>query len=123
MRRVPSGERHHGLMMRPLLVLVLAQRLYHVVPLPKVAVSQQTHIETCGQVVYVRKQLDGDWHITLAIGAAKVVAEIIPLIPLEPPPKGAWVTVRGIRRFDDEHKWYEINPVESWVLAAKGCAS
>jgi hypothetical protein len=70
--------------MRVILVLILqlpAQRTYHAVPLAKVATSQQTHVETCGQVVYVRHQLDGDWHITLAIGTTKVVAEIIPLIP------------------------------------------
>jgi hypothetical protein len=89
--------------------------------LPTVATSQQTHVETCGQVVYVRHQQDGDWHVTLAIGTVKVVAEIIPLIPLEPPKKGAWVTVRGIRRFDGEHKWYEVHPTESWALAPKGC--
>ena len=128
--------------MNVLLLLLLAQRPYHVVPLAKVATSQQTHIETCGQVVYVRKQQDGDWHVTLAIGDVKVVAEIIPtLIPvvalelldppsaqtnrpvlLEPPRKGAWVRVRGIRRYDDDHNWPEIHPVESWTTARPGCA-
>jgi hypothetical protein len=124
-----------------LLLLLLAQRLYHVVPLPKVAASQQTHVETCGQVVYVRHQQDGDWHVTLAMGTTKVVLEIIPtLIPvaalelldppstqsnnpvlIEPPNKGAWIRVRGIRRYDDDHNWPEIHPVEGWALAPKGC--
>lgn len=87
-------------------------RRYHVVPLEKVAASKRTHVETCGPVVYRRRMADGDWHITLDNGRAKVVVEIIPLIPLTPPRKGDLVRVRGIRRYDDSHKWPEIHPAE-----------
>jgi hypothetical protein len=119
-----------------LLLLLFAQRLYHVVPLPKVATSQQRHVETCGQVVYRRLQADGDWHLTLAVGAVKVVAEFLPTvtwtergpsvvtpIPEEQlPKKHDWVRVFGIRSYDDYHNWPEIHPVEWWVLAPNRCA-
>ena len=59
-----------------LLLLFSLQRPYHPVPLAKVATSQRTHIETCGLVVYKRKMKDGDWHLTLAKGAVKVVVEV-----------------------------------------------
>jgi hypothetical protein len=107
--------------MKLLLLFLFAQRLYHVVPLPKVATSQQTHIETCGQVVYRRKMSDGDWHLTLIYGSSKLVLEFIPGLALVPPSKGTWVRVRGIRRYDDDHNWPEIHPVESWTPASTRC--
>ncbi len=90
----------------------VAGRTYHVVPLTKVAASRWTHIETCGKVVYVRKQQDGDWHITIAKGQTKIVVEIIPLIPLVVPKKGQTIQVRGISRYDKGHGWAEIHPAE-----------
>jgi hypothetical protein len=87
-------------------------RTYHHVPLAQVAKSQLTHIDTCGFVVYVRKQQDGDWHLTLTEGKAKLVVEIIPAIPLPVPKKGQWMRVRGIRRFDEYHNFAEIHPAE-----------
>lgn len=105
-----------------LLLFFVLQRTYHKVPLGEVVKSQQTHVETCGQVVYVRKQLDGDWHVTLAAGTTKVVVEIIPNLPLSVPKKNQWIRVRGIRRFDNEHGWPEIHPLEWWevVVNCKG---
>lgn len=101
-------------------------RTYHYVPLTKVAASKWTHIETCGPVVYVRymdpkRGGDGDWHVTLAIGAVKVVVEIIPAIPLPIPRNGQTIRVRGISRCDLGHgrsvngicSWPEIHPAES----------
>lgn len=95
-----------------LLLAALEDRRYHVVALEKVRHSKRTHVETCGPVVYSRKMGDGDWHITLDNGRDKVVVEIIPLIPLDPPRKGQVARVRGIRRYDDSHKWPEIHPAE-----------
>lgn len=94
-------------------------RNFHTIPLDKMATTKQTHVCTTGPVVYVRKQADGDWHITLDNGTAKVVAEIIPLIPLPPPRKGDTVTVCGIRRNDDYHHWGEIHPVEALTVVVK----
>lgn len=105
-----------------LLLLVLdADRKYHRVPLARVATSQRTHIETCGVVGYVRKQQDGDWHITLFRGRAFVVLEIIPALPLPVPAKGQTIVARGIRRIDESHQskryprgWPELHPLEAW---------
>lgn len=102
------------------LLLLFAQRTYHPVPLEKVAQSSRTHIETCGPVVYVRKQQDGDLHVTLDNGKGRVVVEIIPLIPLPAPKKGQIVRVRGISRFDKGHRFVEIHPVES-IEVVKDC--
>lgn len=103
--------------MHVLLALLLAAdapgRGYHAVALDKLAASQWTHVCVTGPVVYRRHQEDGDWHITLDDGRAKVVLEIIPLIPLPPPAKGDVVTACGITRQDKEHGWPELHPVET----------
>jgi hypothetical protein len=95
-----------------LLLLALAPRTYHTVALENVAATRHTHVCTIGPVVYVRKQQDGDVHITLDNGRATVVVDIIPLIPLTPPAKGQRVKVCGITRTDKHHAWGEIHPAE-----------
>ncbi len=105
-----------------LLALTIPGRPYARVPLEQVATSRRTHIETCGPVAYVRQQQDGDWHITLDNGRAKVVVEIIPAIPLTPPRKRQIVVVRGIRRVDEWHHWTEIHPAEA-IAPVTSCAS
>lgn len=87
-------------------------RTYHRVPLDQVATTKATHVCTSGPVVYVRKQADNDWHITLDNGRAKVVVEIIPLIPLPVPKKGQRIEVCGITRYDAHHAWGELHPAE-----------
>jgi hypothetical protein len=87
-------------------------RPYHKVALERLVTSQWTHVEVCGPVVYRRKMKDGDWHITLDNGKGKVVVEIIPAIPLDPPRKGAIVRVWGISRMDRDHGWPEVHPAE-----------
>lgn len=91
-------------------------RSYHRVPLAHVAASQWTHVSTEGTVVYVRHQQDGDWHITLMDPPApeKIVAEIIPAIPLRVPRIGQRIRVWGITRVDRDHHWQELHPVEGW---------
>lgn len=96
-----------------ILELLLVQRLYHKVTLEGVAQLTEGHAEVCGLVTYVKKQSDGDWHITLDNGKTKVVLEIIPKLPLKVPNKNDKVRAQGIVRFDKHHKWYEIHPVES----------
>jgi hypothetical protein len=105
------------------LLLLLAQpatmpgRGYHKVSLEQMATTQWTHVETCGPVVYRRRMQDGDIHVTLDNGKAKVVIEIIPLIPLDPPKKGTIIRVRGISRWDRDHGWPEIHPAEAiWMV-------
>lgn len=89
-------------------------RPYHTVPLAQMATTRWTHVRTSGLVVYVRKQQDGDWHITLTEGKVKVVCEIIPALPMAPPKKGDRIQVWGIYRMDPGHHWPEIHPVEGW---------
>lgn len=89
-------------------------RIYHTVALRDLATTAWTHVCLAGPVVYVRRQRDGDVHLTLDDGTAKVVAEIIPLIPIPAPKKGQRVHVCGIARIDKRHGFREIHPVE-WI--------
>lgn len=91
-----------------------AQDAYHRVPLDKVATTSWTHVCTVAPVVYVRKMADGDYHVTLDNGRAKVVAELIPQIQIPPPKKGQRVEICGITRYDKRHRWPEIHPVTRW---------
>ena len=93
-------------------------RPYHKVALDRLATAQWTHVEVCGPVVYRRKMKDGDWHLTLDNGRAKVVVEIIPAIPLPVPKKGALARVWGISRFDKDHGWPEVHPAERIEVVA-----
>lgn len=103
-----------AILVASVLDLVAAGRRYWPVPLAQMATTTRTHVCTRGPVVYVRRQQDGDWHITLDDGRGRVVAEIIPLIPLAPPRKGQRVEVCGIVRIDRTHGgWPEIHPAES----------
>jgi hypothetical protein len=95
------------------LLLWLAQDAYVTVPLSKISTTARTHVCTVAPVTYVRKQKDGDYHVTLDDGRSKVVAEIIPQIPFPPPKKGQRVKVCGITRYDKWHHWSEIHPVTS----------
>ncbi|HXI13455.1 MAG TPA: hypothetical protein VNM92_12555 [Thermoanaerobaculia bacterium] len=101
-----------------LLVLSLAGRIYHTVPIEKMATTRRTHVCVTAPIVYRRKQQDGDWHLTIAkiVNGVeyKVVVEIIPLIPITPPRVGQIVKACGITRLDREHgNWPEIHPAES----------
>jgi hypothetical protein len=94
-------------------------RVYHRVTLERLAAgTRHTHVCVTGPVVYVRKQRDGDWHVTLDNGKTKVVLEIIPAIPVALPRKGDVVDACGISRRDTHHGWPEVHPVE-WLAVVK----
>lgn len=104
-----------------LLVHSFTGRIFHPVPLDRVKASTWTHIQTCGPVVYVGKQRDGDWHITLDNGKAKIVLEIIPELPMVPPRKGQTIIAKGISRIDRGHESHaELHPLIGWT-AVPGC--
>ena len=64
----------------------------------------------------VRPGHDGGWRIRLAdTGGALEVGEIRPTIPLRPPRVGARILLRGAIRYDSEHRWYAVDPVENWT--------
>lgn len=91
--------------------LLLAALVFHRIALADLATTRHTHVCVTAPVTYVRKQADGDYHVTLDDGRAKVVAEIIPAIPLPAPRKGDRVEVCGISRIDRHHGWAELHPV------------
>jgi len=100
-----------------LLLSLLTERTYHQVALADVARSSWTHICTIGIVLSVRRQPDGDWHLLLAAGPARLIAEVIPLIPIARPPIGVRVEVCGITRRDRRHhNQAEIHPVEQLTV-------
>lgn len=103
-----------------LTLLLLAQfvdvpgRTFHRTSLADLANLRYPRAEVCGPVVYVRKQQDGDYHITLDDGRAQIVLEIIPELPLPVPKKGQRIRARGIVRTDRHHGFAELHPVLNW---------
>lgn len=100
-------------------VLLLAQRFYWPTPIDTLWVGHQkhTHVSVTGRVAYTRTEDDGDLHIrlnSLTDSTKYVVAECIPRLPCVRPLKGAVIVVQGISRYDIEHSWREIHPVENW---------
>jgi hypothetical protein len=93
----------------------MAARSWQIVSLVNLAAGKvkATHIAVTGTVTLVKHEADGDLHIRLNEGAAFIVAECIPELPCVAPKLGQRVQVRGISRFDAEHGWYEVHPVES----------
>ena len=81
--------------------------------------SVHTHVQITAWVRATRMEPDGDRHIQLvpAPGAAApfFIAECIPKLPCGIPVPGSQITVQGISRYDLEHKWWEVHPVETLV--------
>lgn len=102
------------------LILLLVQftdvpgRTFHRMPLGRLVATSYPRADVCGPVVYVRKQQDGDYHITLDDGRAQIVLEIIPELPLPVPKKGQRIRARGIVRTDRHHGFAELHPVLNW---------
>jgi hypothetical protein len=68
-----------------------------------------------GRVVRVRARGDGGWRVRLAdTGGALAAAEIRPsnLLPL--PRRGTRILLRGRLRYNVDHAWYAIDPVDAW---------
>lgn len=99
-----------------LLVLQVVSRTYWPATVPQLASGtvRHTHVAVTGIVAYTRLEDDGDLHIRLVgdTGAVFVIAECIPRLPCRRPKNGERITVKGIQRFDPEHAWREVHPVE-----------
>jgi hypothetical protein len=77
--------------------------------------AMRTHLIVAGRVVRVRSRAGGGWRIRLAdTGGALAAAEIRPSNPLPLPPVGSRIILRGRLRYDEEHAWYTVDPVEAW---------
>jgi hypothetical protein len=109
--------------MTVLLILLLFQQNseaagYPAVPISKIAAGgwPRPRAEITGIVTYVRKEEDGDWHYRVSDGKNFVVCEEIPELrmPNGHPRVGDTVVVRGVVRYDGDHKWWELHPVVWW---------
>jgi len=71
-----------------------------------------------GRVLRVRRRSGGGWRVRLVdTGGALAAAEIVPAIPLPPPGVGRRIAIHGRLRYDEEHRWYTVDPVEAWQEA------
>jgi hypothetical protein len=86
-------------------------------PCPDSAAARP-HDAVAGRVVRVRLRQDGGWRVRLAeTGGALAAAEFRPFDSIPLPPVGAWIILRGPIRYDEQHSWYVVDPVEYWVQA------
>jgi hypothetical protein len=80
------------------------------------AVLTNRRATVAGRVVRVRSCRNGNWRIRLAdTGGALAAGEIRPSNPLPLPRVGARILLSGALRYDEEHRWYAIDPVEIWI--------
>jgi len=94
-----------------------AQRTYWVVPIDTLAIGRlkHTHVQVTGKVIYVNAETDGDIHVKVGSPSGRfIMAECIPKLPCVKPKVDSVITVFGITRWDPEHGWAEVHPVESW---------
>ena len=64
----------------------------------------------------MRARRHGGWRIRLAdTGGALAAAVIRSSNPLPAPRVGARILLSGAIGYDDEHGWYAVDPVDSWV--------
>ncbi len=76
---------------------------------------QASSVTVIGRVVRVRPCGDGGWRVRLSdTGGALAAAEIRPWHPLPLPRRGAHILIRGRIRYNPDHAWYAIDPVEAW---------
>jgi len=69
-----------------------------------------------GRVKRVRPCHGGGWRIRLTdTGGALAAAEIRPFHLLPLPRVGAHIVLHGALRYDEEHRWYAVDPVEIWI--------
>lgn len=123
--------------MKWLLLLLLAQFApqlhYEVLTITqfdaKPVTAEPTRVQITGWVTYKHHENDGDWHLRLCESKETkgmnvrtcVVAEIMPDLPVKGcdlrhcsgVKVGEQLTLRGISRYDGEHKWREVHPVEA----------
>lgn len=97
----------------------MTQRTYWVMSVDTLATGhlKHTHVQVTDSVAYAVGEGDGDVHIKLQSRSGKfIIAECIPKLPCLKPKAGTRITVYGITRWDPEHQWAEVHPVEDWKL-------
>ncbi len=84
---------------------------------PEIAIFRSPHACIEGTVAEVLHEDDGDTHFWLTLAGTtkdRLACEITPQNPLPHPQVGARVRVYGIYRYDAQHQWGELHPVD-WV--------
>lgn len=85
-----------------------------------IPIFPEPHACVVGTVSEVLSEADGDTHIWLVVdGTSKgqLACELTPQQRIAPPTKGQHVRVYGIFRYDLQHSWPEIHPVDHWEPA------
>ena len=79
---------------------------------------RHTHVVVTGRVRRVHRERDGDLHVKLTGQRLYIVLECIPRLPCDPPTVGERIRAWGIARYDFEHQWWELHPLERWERVA-----
>lgn len=86
----------------------------------RIPIFPDPHCCVTGTVVEVISETDGDHHIWINVDGTtkgRFACEIIPQNPIAPPAVGQHVRICGIFRYDLQHSWPEIHPVDHWEPA------
>lgn len=76
------------------------------------------HVTVSGRVVRVRRHAGG-WRVRLAdTGGTLAAAEISPSSRLALPRVGTRILIHGRLRYDDQHGWHAVDPVDAWFEMA-----
>ncbi len=101
-----------------LLLSLLQGRYYWPVTIHAIVSGSNKHTHVAVRAVVIRqyREADGDKHSWILDSATRdsMVVECIPKIPCPTLMTGATGVIYGITRFDAEHKWWEIHPVEDF---------
>ena len=84
---------------------------------PSVPVFKLPHAYVEGTVNEIIHEQDGDTHVWLALDSSKMrlACEWTPQTNIDPPPAvGTRIGVYGIWRYDFQHAWWELHPVDHW---------
>jgi hypothetical protein len=93
------------------------EQLYPTVTIAEIAAGKwiRPRAQISGTVDEARNEADGDFHFRVTDGKEFVICEITPQQPHLHPKVGMKVTVGGVVRYDGEHKWWELHPVDAWT--------
>jgi hypothetical protein len=73
-----------------------------------------------GRVLRVRRRAAGGWRVRLVdTGGALAAAEILPATALSLPRVGVRIILYGSLRYDEQHRWYTVDPVLAWEEATE----
>lgn len=100
------------LIVQPTLHFDGKSRNYHLVTANNWGEIRYPYICADGVVKLVRREEDGDDHITIRdLKGHMLVAEVIPELRFPLPKLGVKVRVCGVSRYDKLHGWPEVHPV------------